>query len=102
MQRQHILVYLAALDEPLATGLESQINFQPYPGFNMAAAGYADFGTPEVSAGPGSERSIHAFSVVAMPCGSLFKGVAAHKACTDYYYCALRLQRVFSFFRVGL
>eukprot|EP00752_Nemacystus_decipiens_P005758 g5207.t1 len=44
MQRQHLLVYLAALDEPLVTGLDAHVNFQPYPGFNMNASGYADFG----------------------------------------------------------
>ena len=32
MQRQHGLVYLAALEEPGSTGLDSQINFQGFPG----------------------------------------------------------------------
>lgn len=32
MQRQHDLVYLAALEEPGSTGLNSQINFQGFPG----------------------------------------------------------------------
>lgn len=62
-------MYLAALDEPLATGLESQINFQPYPGFNMATSGYADFFATEVtSTGTGwrERRSIHVFCVVAL------------------------------------
>ena len=75
MQRQHLLVYLAALDEPLATGLESQINFQPYPGFNMATSGYADFFATEVtSTGTGwrERRSIHVFCVVALSDFGLF------------------------------
>lgn len=49
MQRQHILVYLAALDDPLATGLDSQINFQSYPGFDMSESGFTDLGTTAVS-----------------------------------------------------
>lgn len=32
MQRQHGLEYLAALAEPDSTGLDSQINFQAFPG----------------------------------------------------------------------
>eukprot|EP00903_Cladosiphon_okamuranus_P013851 g12888.t1 len=43
-QRQHPLSYLAALDDPSATGLDSQVNSQPYPGFNIATSAYADFG----------------------------------------------------------
>lgn len=74
MQRQHLLVYLAALDDPLATGLDSQINFRPYPGLPMAP--YDDWGLTGVSTGTGL-RSRFAFCAFAISC-SLFK--ESHKA----------------------
>ncbi|CAM9376272.1 unnamed protein product, partial [Ectocarpus sp. 8 AP-2014] len=47
MQRQHPLVYLAALDDPSpAAGTISDINFQAYAGFDMA--GYLEWGVDGV------------------------------------------------------
>lgn len=47
MQRQHTLVYLAALEEPGSTGLDTQINFQGFPGADQPE--YEDFGVDGVS-----------------------------------------------------
>lgn len=50
MQRHHLLLYLAAVDDPSSdAGVDSQINFQSYAGFNMAGdAGYEDWGLTNV------------------------------------------------------
>lgn len=47
MQRQHPLVYLAALDNPSpAEGVVSQINMQSYAAFDMTS--YLDYGLSNV------------------------------------------------------
>lgn len=92
MQRQHLLVYLAALDEPLATGLDSQINFQPYPGSDMAE--YAVWGTTGVSTGQRTGRFTRSPSF--LYCAAFSK---KQKKNTD---CALHLtQRLLSRFQIG-
>lgn len=43
MQRQHLLVYVAALDDPsLSAGEVSNVTMQSYAGFNMEEAGFLD------------------------------------------------------------
>ena len=46
MQRQHNRLYLAALDDPSAEGLASQINFQTYAGRDLSE--YEDWGNTGV------------------------------------------------------
>ncbi len=46
MQRQHLGVYLAALDDPSAEGLDSQINFQTYAGRDLSE--FEDWGVTGV------------------------------------------------------
>ncbi|CAM9313400.1 unnamed protein product, partial [Laminaria digitata] len=49
MQRQHLLVYLASLEDPSpAAGGVSGVNMQMYAAFDMEAAGYLDFGEGQV------------------------------------------------------
>ncbi|CAM9102277.1 unnamed protein product [Ectocarpus fasciculatus] len=49
MQRQHLLIYIAALEDPTpAEGVVSYIDFQSYPDFNMSHEGYLKWGEDAV------------------------------------------------------
>ena len=49
MQDQHLLVYLASLEDPApAAGVVSGVNMQMYAAFDMEEAGYLDFGEGQV------------------------------------------------------
>ncbi|CAN0322734.1 unnamed protein product, partial [Laminaria digitata] len=49
MQQQHLLVYLASLEDPSpVAGEVSGVNMQMYAAFDMEAAGYLDFGEEQV------------------------------------------------------
>lgn len=49
MQRQHLLIYISALEDPDST-VVSYIDFQSYPDFNMSHEGYLKWGEDAVSA----------------------------------------------------
>ena len=90
MQRHHDRLYLAALDDPSAEGLTSQINFQTYPGRDLS--GFADWGTTGV-------RRIHRNIVtgllhLTLEAGGCLRTLAAEKLLSPLA-CSLRVSRVF-------
>lgn len=49
MQRQHSLIFIAALEDPTAERVVPYINFQSYPDFDMSHEGYLKWGENAVS-----------------------------------------------------
>lgn len=74
MQRQHLLVYLASLEDPSpAAGVVSGVNMQMYAAFDMEEAGYLDFGEGQVT--PRTKESAYGISCANTPdCSNLVPG----------------------------